>query len=266
MSGISVIRFAVVVLGFGLVAIVIAGESNTKDNPTTVDTAAANDNASTAKSPKSRDSQQKSLTPFASLIGEWRGVGQPKRGSNRDAWTEKAEWIWDFSKPEISILGKIRKGKLAKSIRIRPAAKDHEFVVELESLTGEVTKFQTKLAGKKAVGESSVGDDGYVQRMTITQLNDKRCLLLLEKRREQQSFYRRVAGIGYTRAGTSLAVAGNGDPVCVVTGGKGTIAVSHNGKKYYVCCGGCKQAFDDDPEGILVDYRKRLKAAKAKKK
>jgi len=228
-----------------------------------VDSTSAKDDASAAKT---REAQQKSLQSFASLIGEWRGVGQPKRGSNRDAWIEKTEWIWDFSKSDVSILGKIQKGKLAKSIRIRTSTNEKEYVVELESPGGEVTKFKTKVDGKKVIGESAAGDDGYVRRMTITQLNDKRSLLLLEKRRKQQSFYSRIAGIGYTRAGTSLAVSGNGEPECIVTGGKGTITVSYKGKKYYVCCSGCKQAFDDDPAGILADYRERLKEEKEKKK
>ena len=38
------------------------------------------------------------------------------------------------------------------------------------------------------------------------------------------------------------------DKVCPVTGGLGTMAVSHAGKTYYVCCTGCREAFDKDPE------------------
>ena len=89
--------------------------------------------------------------------------------------------------------------------------------------------------------------------------------MLLEKRPEQQSFFTRVAEIGYQRDGTRLAVAGNSGPECVVTGGLGTIAVTHQGKTYYVCCTGCRDAFNDDPEGILADYKKRKEAEKAKK-
>ncbi|MCP4510175.1 MAG: YHS domain-containing protein, partial [Fuerstiella sp.] len=45
----------------------------------------------------------------------------------------------------------------------------------------------------------------------------------------------------------------------VVTGGLGTIAVSYKGKKYYVCCQGCVQAFNDDPETIIAEYNASLK-------
>ncbi len=50
-----------------------------------------------------------------------------------------------------------------------------------------------------------------------------------------------------------------------MTGGAGTIRVSYKGKSYYVCCTGCRDAFNDDPEGILADYRARLEERKKKK-
>ena len=70
---------------------------------------------------------------------------------------------------------------------------------------------------------------------------------------------RRIAGIGYTRAGEKLAQAGGNQRKCIVTGGLGTIAVSHKGKTYYVCCQGCVQAFNDAPEAIIADYQASLK-------
>ncbi|MBR9804101.1 YHS domain-containing protein [bacterium] len=41
---------------------------------------------------------------------------------------------------------------------------------------------------------------------------------------------------------------GYGEKTCIISGGLGTITVSHNGQTYYVCCTGCKAAFEDDPE------------------
>ena len=55
------------------------------------------------------------------------------------------------------------------------------------------------------------------------------------------------------RAGTSLAVAGAPQVECIVTGGKGTIALTHKGQTYYVCCSGCKGVFDDDPDAVIAE-------------
>jgi YHS domain-containing protein len=57
-----------------------------------------------------------------------------------------------------------------------------------------------------------------------------------------------------------LAVEGGDGPECVVTGGKGTIAINYKGATYYVCCSGCKQAFNENPEKILAEYKQRVAA------
>ena len=73
-------------------------------------------------------------------------------------------------------------------------------------------------------------------------------------------FYR-LAEVGYTRQGVAFA-AGESYPLCVVTEGRGTIKVSYKGRTYYVCCSGCKELFDDDPEGVLAEAEARKKGAK----
>ena len=56
--------------------------------------AVADDDAAPADS---KTVQKKALGEFNSLIGGWRGTGQPRRGSNKGAWRETAEWVWDFT-------------------------------------------------------------------------------------------------------------------------------------------------------------------------
>jgi len=34
----------------------------------------------------------------------------------------------------------------------------------------------------------------------------------------------------------------------------------YKGVTYYVCCGGCRDAFNENPEKILKDYQARKKA------
>ena len=59
--------------------------------------------------------------------------------------------------------------------------------------------------------------------------------------------------------GESLAGAAK-KAECIVTGGAASIAVSFQGKTYYVCCSGCRDAFNEDPAKIIAA------AAKAGKK
>ena len=134
------------------------------------------------------------------------------------------------------------------------------------TLTDDTSRtYRGKVEEKRLVMESESDDQKEVHRITLTVLNENRITVLMEKRPEQQSFFTRVVEIGYQRDGTRLAVAGTSGPECVVTGGLGTILVSYKGKSYYVCCTGCRDAFNDDPEGILADYQKRKAEEKEKK-
>src|SRR5260221_3047772 len=42
-------------------------------------------------------SEKKALAAFQAFVGEWKGVGQPRRGSSQGAWTEEMQWAWRFS-------------------------------------------------------------------------------------------------------------------------------------------------------------------------
>ncbi|MFK7820869.1 MAG: TRASH domain-containing protein [Planctomycetaceae bacterium] len=231
-----------------------------------------------AKSVKRRKTKE-ALGDFNVLVGEWRGIGQPKRGSRRGTWSEKAQWIWDFSKPEHpALLMKSQTGKLVKNIWLRFEEKTQAYVVDLQLVEAPGSVRRLVLLPKKQSETKTspsdqnskeqeirlpprmtfrevVTDGADAYQVTLAVLKSKRTTLLVEK---GKASFRRVAEIGYTRKGESLAGRGSSGPECVVTGGAGTIRVMHKGKTYYVCCSGCKQAFDDDPEGVLADYRQRL--------
>jgi len=217
----------------------------------------------TSDAPKPRDAKT-ALAEFNSLIGEWRGVGMPKRNSQVGAWSETAEWVWNFDKKVTTVQFKIDKGKLLDKAAIGWNDEAQTYRLHAVFTDGQEHDYVGKFAEDKLVADSEPDEAGFVHRISITRLNPKRTVLLVEKRPKDASFFNRVAEIGYTRQGTSLAVAGSNDPECVVTGGKGTMTVSYKGQTYYVCCTGCKQAFEDDPEGIIAEYKKRLEERKAK--
>jgi YHS domain-containing protein len=202
------------------------------------------------------------LEEFNLLIGEWRGVGIPKRGSPQGAWQETGECVWEITKQSTGIRWKAKSGKLWISALIGYVPKEKLFTVKLDLPDEKTAAFTGKFDKQKLVVESQPNDAGEVQRLTLTILNENRWTALFEKRAEKQTFYNRVAEIGFQRQGTTLAASDGNGPECVVTGGKGTIAVAHKGKTYYVCCTGCRDAFNDDPEAILAAYAEKKKAKK----
>lgn len=217
------------------------------------------------KTPERRDAKA-ALAEFNSIIGDWRGTGQPKRGSQSGAWSETANWVWHFEKGVPTIHYHVDKGKMLNSAVLGWDDEKQTYHLHAHFSEGKERDYTGKLADTKLVVDSEPDTDGIVHRLTLTQLNPKRTVVLIEKRAKDSTFFNRVAEVGYTRQGTSIAESGSNEPECIVTGGKGTMTVSYKGQTYYVCCTGCKAAFDDDPEGIIADYKMRLaeKAAKSK--
>ena len=203
-------------------------------------------------------SEKAALAAFNGLIGDWRGAGQIRRGSNQGAWTETAGWVWDFENG-VAVRYDVADGPHVKTARLTydPESQQYQLLVTLPD--DSTRTYAGALEKDKLIVESAPDAAGEVHRLTLTQLNEKRTLVLFEKRREAQKSWQRVAEVGYTREGTRLAESDSTGPECVVTGGLGTIPVSYNGKTYYVCCSGCKQAFDADPEGVLAEYAERLR-------
>jgi YHS domain-containing protein len=208
---------------------------------------------------EARRQAQEALAAFNELIGEWRGVGQLRRGSNQGAWRQNAEWVWDFEPDSVGVKYFVNEGKLVSSARVTWDAAAKEYILSLTTPEKQQRAYRGRKDGERMVLTSHADDDGVTHRITITQLNEKRTLVLHEKRSAGQQSFFRVAEVGYTREGTRLAIPGGGGPECIVTGGAGTMQVTHKGKTYYVCCSGCRQAFDADPEGIIAEAVERRK-------
>jgi len=210
--------------------------------------------------------QKVALAEFNSLIGKWRGVGQPRRGSNQGAWQEQAEWVWDFTNGT-AIRVDVSKGKLAQTLRITFDPSTKEYVGELTTAEGTNETYRGKFqnVGVLTLLKPAANDE-EVKQITVTRLNEKRTLVLFEKRAASQASFSRVAEVGYTRDGQRLATSSTSGPECIVTGGEGTMEVKYKGETYYVCCSGCKQAFEDNPARIIAEAAERRKREREKAK
>ena len=188
-----------------------------------------------------------------------------KQNSRRGAWSEKAEWVWKFSPNSSSIAYQITDGKFLKSAVLSYDPQKKTYVLATVQPDGKQRDYTGTLTKDTLILESLPDQEGAVYRISIRRLNQKRTLVLFEQRNRGQSFYYRLAEVGYTRAGTKLAESGSGGPECIVTGGAGTIQVSYQGKNYYVCCSGCKQAFEEDPETFIAEAKQKAEVRRKQK-
>jgi YHS domain-containing protein len=210
---------------------------------------------------------KEALKALQVFVGEWRGVGQPRRGSTAGSWLEESDWAWKFEKGRAALVFKAPKAKYLVAGRLEPSDKPGRFrlIGTLSDGKTEIIYTGAQEDGRLILSAEQAPDDGPARISLRTVAEGDRLLVLYERRLGDADRFLRLAEVGYTRKGSDfgkLTVARE----CVVTGGAGTIQVSHNGKTYWVCCTGCRDLFNEDPEGALAEYQARKEKEKEKKR
>jgi YHS domain-containing protein len=204
-----------------------------------------------------REDDQKRLAPYAGLVGPWKGTGQVQRGSAKGAWRESASWAWKLTAESAALNLTIEDGKYLKSVLLRPAATEGEFAVDAVLADGTHREFTGKPAESDVLAMSCTDEKAAgLSRITLKPLHETRFLLLLEGKNAENSRLSRLGEVGFTRQGVKFA-AGESYPLCVVTEGRGTIRVQHQGKTYFVCCDGCRELFESDPDAVIAEAKER---------
>jgi hypothetical protein len=212
-------------------------------------------------------SQKDRLAKMQALVGQWRGVGQPQRGSTKDSWIAEADWAWAFDEGNASLVGTLPKGRYFKSLKLTPAKEPGAFELSaaLAEEDGAITYTGQLDDTDRLVLTAAEPRDGLPARISLRFVaENNRLLVLLEKQSANSDQLTRLAEIGYTRQGSGFG-KNLAQRECVVTGGLGTIEVSFEGKTYYVCCTGCRDYFNDNPKEVLEEYFARKEAEKQKK-
>jgi YHS domain-containing protein len=65
--------------------------------------------------------------------------------------------------------------------------------------------------------------------------------------------FTRLIEVGLTKDGESLAGAASAAerPKCIVTGGAATMTMSYQGRTFQICCTGCRDEFNENPEKYI---------------
>jgi hypothetical protein len=222
---------------------------------------------SSAIEPSRLDRDKQRLAPLQAYVGEWRGVGLPKRGSNQGAWTETSEWTWKFAGGRALLAATIKPGRFFERLEVRPDESGEGLVVDGfdgSSSTEPVAHYRGVAQKDELSVTAESVPEGLPARVSIRLIAGGDRMSVLYERRLSPDTFARLAEVGSTRKGSSFAKRAASGPECVVTGGLGTIEVQYDGKSYFVCCGGCKDLFEEDPAGVLAEYRKRKAAENSK--
>jgi YHS domain-containing protein len=211
--------------------------------------------------------QKEQLARVQKLIGGWKGVGQPQRGSTKESWIEETDWAWKFSPQRTTLFSRPEKSKYFSKVELVAGDNTGTYtMLATPAAGGEPISYQGTLdKDERLVLEQASAPEGLPQRISLRFVAEgKRLLILYEGKTKFSDQLVRLAEVGMTRVGSGFGQGGAG-PECVVTGGAGTMTVEYLGQKYYVCCTGCRDYFNADPAKALAEYKERKEEERKEK-
>jgi hypothetical protein len=244
---------------------------------------ATSGNAATAATSTGNEEQHQrretllaAMMPLQVMLGQWHGTTQKEQGEFKAL--DQSTWVWDFQ-TERNQPAMVMKSEASPYIRLarltylidrqiyqlkltNPEGEtrvlEGTFIAPAEEFQGDDQKMHVKY--KLELTQVAPEGQRDALQMVFNQQENNRFLIELAKKRGSR--FLRFDTIATQREGTSFAKsdAGVGNRECIISGGLGVMQVSYNGKSYWVCCSGCKAAFEEDPASWIADYERKHKA------
>jgi YHS domain-containing protein len=199
---------------------------------------------------------KEALQALQDFIGTWKGSAD---GKKLGFWTEKSSWSWRFKGKDAWMSFEVENSKLYKSGEVRYLPDKAKYQFTIINKAGKKGVYEGELKKNLLTVERVNPDTNDTEQLRMSASSDRLVYSMWVKPDGRTQFFEQVK-VGYTREGVTFGVeAGGKKPVCVVTGGLGTLQVTYMGNTYYVCCTGCRDAFNENPAKVIADYMKKKK-------
>lgn len=216
-----------------------------------------------AASTHAQDPARAALQKLNDFIGEWKGNGAPDKpkADQRDMWKEDVSWSWKFKGKDAWLTFSIKDGKYLKSGEVRAKSDGKSYELTVVDVKDQKAVYTGKRDDKGYVTfenvDAATGDTNQIVMNTAAE--GVRFVYRYAVKPKGRTNFNKIYQVAATREGEALGVASSRKKgnECIVTGGLGTITLSYNGKTYYVCCTGCKEAFESDPEKYIKEAEKK---------
>ncbi|GDY07224.1 hypothetical protein LBMAG52_07100 [Planctomycetia bacterium] len=216
---------------------------------------------------KQLDDVKKALKPIQVVLGPWHAI------IDKSKEYEDLQWVWDWktdrAQPALAMATK-EAGAYFKTMRLTYLVEEEKFQMTVADKEGKQRVLQGIYTAepvdkpgedKKQTPQrtyklllTETGDAKDRWQVVMNQQDNNRYLLELSRLRGKN--FVRFDTVASQREGTSFALDDSDfkEKTCVISQGLGTMQVSHKGKSYWVCCTGCKAAFEEDPEKWIAKF------------
>jgi YHS domain-containing protein len=202
------------------------------------------------------------LQELNDFIGDWKGTAGPDkpRPEPKESWSESIAWSWRFKAPDAWLQFEIKGGKYVGrgEVRYLPEKKRYQLTAIDAKQQKLVFEGQRDAKGYLTF-ERTDPTTGETQQLVMNSAGDGvRFIYRYAVRPKGRTVFTKVYQVAAWKEGESLAASGKKNE-CVVTGGTGTIAVTYMGETFYVCCSGCRDAFNEEPAKYVAAYKEKKK-------
>jgi hypothetical protein len=201
---------------------------------------------------------KEALQALQDFIGTWNGSGTSEKDRSV-IWKEKVNWSWRFKGKDAWLVMSFPQGKHYKRGEMRFLPDQERYQLTLEDKEKKKQVFVGQLKKTKLVLERKDAESKETQQIAMNIAGGGvRMIYAYSVKPENRTLYNKRFQVDFTKEGESFGTAAK-KVECVVTGGLGTMPVSYNGVTYYVCCSGCRDAFNENPEKIIKEYLAKKK-------
>jgi hypothetical protein len=205
-----------------------------------------------------KQAAKEALQELNDYIGGWKGNGSIEKNA-RETWKETVRWGWRFKKDDIFLTLNIGGGRYFKGGQLRYLVDKKRYQLRALDRDGKEVVFEGPLTKGRLLLERFDKDRKETQQLKMQlAASGVRFVYTFSHKAVNRTLFTSDFQVAFTREGESFG-AREKKVECVVSGGLGTIAVSHKGVTYYVCCSGCRDAFNEEPEKYIKEYEAKQK-------
>jgi hypothetical protein len=216
--------------------------------------------ARSADKPKENPARE-ALKELNDYIGQWKGNGAPEKAkpAAKETWSETINWSWKFKGDDAWITLEVKDGKYLKTGELRYLPEKKKYQLKAVDASDNKLVFEGELKDGYLTLDREDDKTKETQRITMNLAAEGvRFIYRYSHKPEGKTLFTKDYQVASTKEGESLGATAKKNE-CVVSGGLGTIAVSFKGETFYVCCSGCRDAFNDDPEKYIAEFKAKKK-------
>jgi YHS domain-containing protein len=209
------------------------------------------------------DSTPPAYAPFEHMVGSWKGTGVLEKNKLK-GWPEKHMWAWKFAKGKpVGMSLETTGDKVLAKAQLGYDAKTETYTLDGTDPDGKKVVFAGKLDDSGLLTMDRLNPPAEVgkERLELALNQNKiRYTMRLFRQEPGSPQYAPILSVNPGKEGESFAAGGAAAdlPKCIITGGAGTMTVAYQGKSYAICCTGCRDEFNDNPDKYVKKYLAKL--------